>query len=96
MAEAIIMQKGKKTPFLDKVKEMVPNGDSLSLCLTCGACVSGCPAAGMENMDSRKFIRMVALGMDEEITKHPWVWLCSMCTRCTYVCPMPQLPCANS
>jgi Fe-S oxidoreductase len=88
MTEAIIMQKGKKTPFLDKVKQMVPNGDSLSLCLMCGACVSGCPAAGMENMDSRKFIRMVALGMDEEITKHPWVWLCSMCTRCTYVCPM--------
>jgi Fe-S oxidoreductase len=31
---------------------------------------------------------MVALGLDQEITEHPWVWMCSMCTRCTYVCPM--------
>ncbi|MCJ8499668.1 (Fe-S)-binding protein [Desulfatitalea alkaliphila] len=74
--------------FLDKVKSLLPNGGNLSLCLTCGACASGCPATGLENMDPRKFLRMVVLGMDKEITKHPWVWMCSMCTRCTYVCPM--------
>jgi Fe-S oxidoreductase len=39
-------------------------------------------------MDPRKFLRMAALGMDEEISGHKWVWLCSMCMRCTYVCPM--------
>lgn len=74
--------------FLDKVKSLLPDGGNLSLCLTCGACASGCPATGLENMDPRKFLRMVVLGMDKEITKHPWVWMCSMCTRCTYVCPM--------
>lgn len=74
--------------FIDKVKSLLPNGGNLSLCLTCGACASGCPATGLENMDPRKFLRMVVLGMDKEITKHPWVWMCSMCTRCTYVCPM--------
>jgi Fe-S oxidoreductase len=46
-------------------------------------------------MDPRKFLRMAALGMDEEITSTPWVWMCSMCQRCIYVCPMkidiPQL-----
>ena len=26
--------------------------------------------------------------MDDEIAGHPWVWMCSMCARCTYVCPM--------
>jgi hypothetical protein len=33
--------------------------------------------------------------MDEEIRKTNWVWMCSMCQRCIYVCPMqiniPQL-----
>ena len=53
-----------------------------------GACASGCPANGLEGMDPCKFLRMAALSMDEEITKHPWVWMCSMCTRCTYICPM--------
>jgi hypothetical protein len=33
--------------------------------------------------------------MDEEIMSTPWVWMCTMCQRCIYVCPMkiniPQL-----
>lgn len=50
--------------------------------------MSGCPAAGLEDMDPRKFLRMAALGLDDQITKHPRVWMCTMCTRCTYACPM--------
>jgi len=46
-------------------------------------------------MDPRKFLRMAALGMDEEIIKSDWPWMCTMCQRCIYVCPMkidiPQL-----
>jgi len=86
---------GKKTIFLDKVKELLPEGGNLNLCLTCGVCSSGCPATGLEDMDPRKFLRMAALGLDEEIASTPWVWMCSMCQRCIYVCPMkidiPQL-----
>ena len=88
MTDAIKLPKTKKTEFLDKVKEILPDGGNLSLCLTCGACSSGCPATGLANMDPRKFLRMVALGLDEEISKHPWVWMCTMCERCTHVCPM--------
>ncbi len=87
MAERIKIEKEKKTKFLDKVRDMIPEAN-LNLCLTCGACASGCPATGLEGMDPRKFLRMAALGMDDEITEHPWVWMCSMCYRCTYVCPM--------
>ena len=57
----------------DKVKELIPDG-TLSACLTCGACSSGCPATGLMDMDPRKFLRMVVLGMDEELARHPWVW----------------------
>ncbi|MFA7426204.1 MAG: 4Fe-4S dicluster domain-containing protein, partial [Desulfosarcinaceae bacterium] len=93
--EAIKLGGKKKSTFMDKVKELLPEGGNLNLCLTCGACSSGCPATGLEGMDPRKFLRMAALGMDEEITTTPWVWMCSMCQRCIYVCPMkidiPQL-----
>ena len=89
MTEEPIRLSGKKTStFIDKVKELLPDGGNLNLCLTCGACSSGCPATGLEGMDPRKFLRMAALGMDEEITSTPWVWMCSMCQRCIYVCPM--------
>ncbi len=93
--EAIKIGGKKKSVFLDKVKELLPDGGNLNLCLTCGACSSGCPATGLEGMDPRKFLRMAALGMDEEILKSDWKWWCSMCMRCIYVCPMkiniPQL-----
>lgn len=96
MSEQAIKLGGKKrSTFIDKVKELLPEGGNLNLCLTCGACSSGCPATGLDGMDPRKFLRMAALGMDEEIAKSKWPWMCSMCTRCMYVCPMkiniPQL-----
>ena len=88
MAEAAILREGKaKKSFLDELREMVPAGN-LSLCLTCGLCSSGCPATGLEDMDPRKFLRMLVLGMDEEVLKSDWPWMCTMCQRCVYVCPM--------
>ena len=84
-----------KTTFMDKVKEALPEGGNLNLCLTCGACSAGCPATGLEGMDPRKFLRMAALGLDEEVTSTPWVWMCTQCMRCVHACPMsiniPQL-----
>ena len=88
MTEAIQLDKGKKAAFKEKLMSKLPNGVNLNTCLTCGVCASGCPATGLENMDPRKFVRMVALGMDEEITNSPWVWMCTQCQRCLYVCPM--------
>lgn len=93
--EAIKIGGKKKSIFLDKVRQLLPEGGNLNACLTCGACSSGCPASGLEGMDPRKFLRMAALGMDEELLKNEWTWWCSMCMRCIYVCPMkidiPQL-----
>jgi len=93
--EAIKIGGKKKSKFMDKVKEILPEGGNLDLCLTCGACSSGCPATGLEGMDPRKLLRMAALGLDEEILSTDWAWMCTMCQRCIHVCPMqiniPQL-----
>jgi ferredoxin len=96
MPENIIALGGKKQSMLiDEVKKLLPDDGNLNLCLTCGACSSGCPATGLDNMDPRKFLRMAALGLDEEILQSDWPWMCTMCQRCVYVCPMkidiPQL-----
>ena len=63
----------KHRTFFDRVRGILPEGGNLNQCLTCGACSSGCPATGLENIDPRKFLRMAALGLDDEITRHPWV-----------------------
>ena len=96
MPEAsIVLGRKKPNMLIDEVKKFIPEGGNLNLCLTCGACSSGCPATGLENMDPRKFLRMAALGLDEEILTSDWPWMCTMCQRCVYVCPMkidiPQL-----
>ena len=96
MSEEVIKLGGKKkSKFMDKVMELLPAGGNLNLCLTCGACSSGCPATGLEGLDPRKFLRMAALGLDDQIVKSNWAWMCTMCQRCIYVCPMkidiPQL-----
>ena len=80
MTEKVIKLGGKKqSTFMDMVETLLPEGGNLNLCLTCGACSSGCPATGLNNMDPRKFLRMAALGMDDETTSTPWVWMCTMC-----------------
>jgi len=79
--EAIKLGGKKKSLFIDKVKEILPEGGNLNLCLTCGACSSGCPATGLEDMDPRKFLRMAALGMDDEILSSDWAWMCTLCMR---------------
>jgi ferredoxin len=93
--EAIKLGGKKKSMFKDKVMELLPEGGNLNLCLTCGLCSSGCPATGLEDMDPRKFLRMAALGLDEELLSSEWAWMCTMCQRCIYACPMkidiPQL-----
>jgi heterodisulfide reductase subunit C len=93
--QAVLLGRQKQDSFKDRVMALLPEGGNLNACLTCGACASGCPASGLEDMDPRKFLRLAALGMDEQVITTRWVWMCSMCQRCVYVCPMqidiPQL-----
>jgi heterodisulfide reductase subunit C len=73
--------------FKDEVLERLPQAN-FDLCLTCGTCTGGCPASEQFDLDPRKFLRMLLLGMDEEIRESPWVWVCTMCARCKFACPM--------
>ncbi len=78
----------RKSELKSKAMAMLPEGGNLDLCFTCGTCTSGCPASGLFGMDPRKFLRMVLLGMDEEVMQSPWIWICTMCQRCISACPM--------
>ena len=74
-------QTGVFDSFAGRVAAMLPEGGHFSMCLSCGACSASCPATWLDDMDPRKFVRMASLGMDEEVTRTPWVWQCSMCMR---------------
>ena len=88
MEENVIRIGGKKrSTFMDQVKEVLPEGGNLNLCLTCGACSSGCPATGLRAWTRASFCAWPPLGLDENILNSDWVWMCTMCQRCIYVCP---------
>ena len=93
--EVLEIKGGRKSTFKDMVMGLLPDGGNLNLCLTCGLCSSGCPASGLEDMDPRKYLRLAALGLDEELLSSDWAWMCTMCMRCMHACPMkiniPQL-----
>jgi Fe-S oxidoreductase len=63
----------------------------LNACFTCGTCSGGCPitgSPGMEGWDIRKVIRMLALGMVDEVVESKFPWVCTGCGRCAFGCPM--------
>ncbi len=74
--------------FLDLANRLLPPGANTDACVGCGLCASGCPASGLFGMDPRRFLNMAMLGMNEELAITPWVWACTQCKRCAYVCPM--------
>lgn len=87
MQEQSIDLKKLRTRLKRQLKKAVPDAH-IDYCLTCGLCASGCPASGIENMDPRKFLRLLVLGQDDIILKTDWIYACTMCQRCEYACPM--------
>lgn len=65
-----------------------PGGENLKLCFSCGICTAGCPVTEVENVyNPRKLIRMILLGMREEVLSSNLIWLCSLCYTCYARCP---------
>lgn len=65
-----------------------PNAQWGDVCLTCGSCASACPVSGVDGLDPRKAIRMVTLGLEEELIDSQWPWKCTLCGKCEEACPM--------
>jgi len=61
---------------------------SQEYCLTCGMCASACPVSGVDGLNPRMLIRLVGLGFEDEIVEARWPWICTMCGKCAYICPM--------
>jgi len=58
-----------------------------SACFTCNECSSACPVFCERDLfDPQAIIRMVNLGLVEELLLSPSIWLCLGCERCTNTC----------
>jgi heterodisulfide reductase subunit C len=58
-------------------------------CLACKTCTSGCPIHRADNeYDPLRIIRMLILGLKNELLRGNMIWLCSDCYTCQENCPM--------
>ncbi len=58
-----------------------------TLCLTCSECTNCCPVFHERSVfDPQATIRMVNLGLTEELLRSPSIWLCIGCGRCSKAC----------
>jgi len=58
-------------------------------CLACGTCSAGCPVCRVTtSYDPMRVMRMLVLGLREELLRGDMIWLCSDCYTCQENCPM--------
>ena len=58
-----------------------------SSCVQCLKCSCGCPLSYEMDYLPAQIIRMVNLGMRDEVLKSRTIWVCASCETCTTRCP---------
>jgi heterodisulfide reductase subunit C len=65
-----------------------PGGENIKKCFACGICTASCPIREIDDTyNPRKIIRMVLLGLKDEVLSNEFIWYCSGCYACTERCP---------
>jgi heterodisulfide reductase subunit C len=77
---------GKIDPqFLEEAKRR--SGEDLSLCYQCLKCTAGCPTAPHMDIRPNNIIRMIQMGMKDQVLRSHAIWLCVSCETCGTRCP---------
>jgi len=62
-------------------------GEKVSHCYQCGKCSAGCPISFQMDYLPNQIMRMVQLGMKDQVLSSKTIWLCASCLTCTVRCP---------
>jgi heterodisulfide reductase subunit C len=71
--------------FIDRVSEL--SGENIYSCYQCGRCSAGCPFAGEMDVLPNQIIRLVQLGLEEELLNSRSIYVCASCFTCQSRCP---------
>ncbi len=71
--------------LLEKVEAR--SGEKISACYQCRRCTNGCPVAFTLDLVPNQVMRMVQLGLEEELLASGTIWVCASCQTCTTRCP---------
>jgi len=64
------------------------SGAPVSACLQCHKCSSGCPVGPDMDLLPSQIMRLIHLGLEDELLESEAIWTCASCEACTTRCPM--------
>ena len=80
-----ISEKTIRRDFIEKVQKL--SGQNINKCFQCGTCGGACPMSGEMETVPRKIMRMMQLGLEQNIADSKTFWTCASCHTCTVTCP---------
>lgn len=85
----IVAEATPKKGRLDFIQEVekLPGGDKVLECIQCGVCAGSCPTRFAMDYSPTQILKMINLGMREEVLRSSTIWECSSCHTCAARCP---------
>jgi heterodisulfide reductase subunit C len=71
----------------DFAETVPPDRGKLFTCIQCGTCTASCPTAYAMDYSPRQLIRLIQLGLYDDVLRSKTFWLCTTCFSCTVRCP---------
>ena len=71
--------------FIDRINEL--SGEDIYRCYQCGRCSAGCPFAFEMDILPNQILRLVQLGLEDDLKGSKAVYLCATCFTCQSRCP---------
>ena len=74
-----------KPSLRKRIEEL--SGQKISACFQCEKCTNGCPVTFAMDIVPHKVIRLLHLGLVNEVLHSDTIWVCASCETCTTRCP---------
>lgn len=76
----------RDTTFQDLILK-TPGGEKIPTCMQCGICAGSCPVSHEMDYTPRQLVRMIQLGLKQEVLNSNTIWICTTCFSCSVRCP---------
>ena len=78
--------KKDRREFIQEVMKL-PGGENVLECIQCGLCAGSCPTRFAMDYSPIQLVKMINLGMREQVLSSSTIWECTACHTCATRCP---------
>lgn len=86
MKKETILSESRDPVFRDLVLKS-PGCEKIPTCMQCGICAGSCPVSHEMDYTPRELVRMIQLGLKQEVLNSNTIWICTTCFSCSVRCP---------